>query len=110
MLNLDIEAGNAKPVRPGAEQPCLGWDVEQRQMYMFQLLHGGEDPLKHRRVWCGGGWGARKGKDGLEGFAATTGSCLRGQEECGGFCLGVGLLCGLYCLGPGVKLCRTERG
>lgn len=35
--------------------PCLGWDVEQRQMYMLQLLHGGEEPLKHREgfVW---GW------------------------------------------------------
>lgn len=47
MLNLGMEAG--------AEQPPCGVGWKQRHMCMLQLLHEGEELLKHRKglVW---GW------------------------------------------------------
>lgn len=87
--------------------PCEGWDVEQRQMSVLQLLHGGEEPLKHRKglVW---GWVGSQERE--RWFGGVCSHNCREQKECGGFCLGVGLKCGLYCLGPAVKLCMAERG
>lgn len=92
MLNLGIGAGDAEPVRPRAEQSLcgVGCGAKADVHAPVSSWQRGATEAHEEPVWCGGGWGASKGKDGLEGFAAMTRSCLRGQEERGDFCLGVG--------------------